>query len=212
MDLAKYQAYISAQNSVHEKILERQPDSVMATSMKTLGFIRKKPLGDELQAVHDYAIHECGRKGASTITIIEVDEVCKTDLEITYMESLRTATTSLFVVTNYDEEEQTLTIDDLLNQEHSFTLVDEVLSQKVVEGTILFLRPVIFSDIVITSKMALIFSPQDAEVLAKELHKREKNREKLTSKELFSFIMVMFKKQGLKDEAKELNFRYKGQK
>ncbi len=196
MDAASYQKYRQAREDILRTIRNIMPNQAIAASVKALGWNKKRPSLLEQSYIREYALHEYGRNGKSIISTLSPD-IAATASEKLYLEALREAKSSLFVVTNSNESEQEITISDLLDQTRSVTLYDDYLPQKVVEGTLLFIRPVCLKEGTVGSGTYFDIPSANAETVAAELHHLENGREKLSSKELFSFALKMFQKYGV---------------
>ncbi len=196
MNDTTYQKYRETRETILEILRQSIPNNVITSSTKQLGWKKKRPSLVEQSYIREYALHEYGAKDKVVIHTLP-DETVTTEEQSTFFKALKEAKASLFIVTEIVEHDKTVVIDDLLNENRSFNLhVNDFQGDCSVE-TILYLRPISLPDGVVHSGVCFKFASSSAERIASELHYQEKGRDKLSSKELFSFALTAFNKYGL---------------
>ncbi len=196
MNNSTYQKYRETRVTILETLRKSIPNGVIVSSTKILGWKKKRPSTLEQTFIRDYALHEYGSKDTAVITSL-TDDVLTTEDERTFFKALKEATTSFFIVTESNESENTVVIDDLLHENITYSLNKADLPEDCSVETILFLRPISLANGVVHSGICFQFDSSSAERIASELHYQEKGREKLSSKELFSFALSIFIKYGV---------------
>ncbi len=109
---------------------------------------------------------------------------------------------SLFEVKHIDSNTQTLVLEDLLDPDNEYLLMDIGMSQTAKVGYIFYTRLIPIRDIKMTSGMTFVFQNSYKENLLSAISLAKfKKRRKLTSTEMFLLIHEKNRKYGLEARA-----------
>lgn len=163
----EYQRYRNAGKELHQKMIETYLDSARiekASDLLKLGQNRKLILDtpDDLSILMDFALYEIREDGKTIVECYAAEKGGKNFAERELIPAMVKARTGLFKVSAIDINNCQLKLNNLIEVGQSINLTDISFSQTMPDGMIVFLRPIQFSRLTMTSGIAFIF-PQNLE-------------------------------------------------
>jgi hypothetical protein len=168
-----YRAYRDAYVALNSRILDTAlPHDLFVEAGRRLGLLREGifVFKDEEQpnVVADFALYDLTLKGISPIEAFRAKNENAAGVEREILDSLSSASTSLFRIETVTPSENILVLSDLLNDEHGIRLMDIAFSQSAVRGLVLFTRLVAFKHLFMTSGFSFIFPPEMQRMLLRK--------------------------------------------
>ena len=165
--IEKYQTYREAGKGLNRKAMEKCLDRrSMMKAAKLLGIEKRGVLNfqnkEDMDILADFALNERLVKGKSAIQIYHETVGAENQIEADLLRSLLQARTSLFEIISVSEPDCMVVLEDLLNEHEGVALIDINLSETVIPGYLLFLRPIEMDEFAMTSGAIFVF-PKDAE-------------------------------------------------
>ncbi|MGB7294214.1 MAG: hypothetical protein WBC70_01365 [Candidatus Aminicenantales bacterium] len=160
----EYKAFRRAYRELNNKILEKclKKDQLFG-SASLLGIVRKGTLvfdhEEETDALMDFVLHEYQEKGKNAIALYREKIGGESARERAILNALLSSYTSLFRIDAVSPSESLTTLRDLLGEGQPVRLMDIGLSQCATPGFLLFVRPVPYKDMFITSGISFVFPP-----------------------------------------------------
>jgi hypothetical protein len=133
---------------------------------------------EEMSVLMDFALNEYKVNNKNAVEIYKEKVGWQNEIEKDILDALFSSYTSLFKITSISEVENTLLLNDILNNKSDIKLTDINFSKTAAPGFLLFTRLVPFKDFNATSGVSFAF-PGDLE--EKILRKYKKLREKVKS-------------------------------
>lgn len=163
---------------------------------KTLGLLKGKVLSleneEEGTALMDFMLHDYQINGKTAIAAYDEKSDRKSQEEQDLIHGWLSSYTSLFKITSVSSSDNTLTLEDVLNQNQDIKLVDVAFSQSTQPGLILFIRLISLKDFNMTSGNAFVF-PEDTEKLLLNQYKTLVKQIKSSNIEAAQRFIAFFK-------------------
>ena len=177
-----YRRYRKAGMALNHKIMDATLDEAALTyASRALGLMgqdRTVILDHEsdFSVLMDYALYEYRPQGKNAVERYrkEIGGANQTEREL--LDTMVVSSTSLFKILSVSKKTYTIHLSDLVNEDHTVTLMDINFSQGAKLDWLLFIRPVTFENWSMTSGMTLLFPGDMEDELLKQWHLPQRRR------------------------------------
>ena len=196
--LKQYKRYRKAGTALNHKIIEALvDDKVIEKAARALNLGKNRQLvldtEDDLSVMMDYALHEIRKQKKNLVELYQEEYGGKNSVERKLLAARLKAKTGLFKVESVSIEHYSIDLRDLLDEDTIITLTDINFSQTMVDGLVVFFRPVELDEFTMTSGIAFVF-PEEMET---ELKKRWEKWEAIGSAKRYARLFTLYKTKGL---------------
>ena len=158
----KYKTYRKIGMELNHKIIDTCLDrDVLMKSARLLGIVHGDTLifdsECEMDVLMDFALNEYRVNNKNAIEIYREKIGWQNEIEKDIMDALLSSYTSLFKIISVSEAENTLLLNDILNEKDNIKLIDIAFSKSAIPGLLLFTRLVSFKDFNMTSGISFVF-------------------------------------------------------
>lgn len=169
--LKEYQRYRKVGRALSQKIIEAYLDETVleqAANVLRLGQKRLLVLDseDDISVLMDFILYEIQQGDKKNMVERYAEENSGTNaFERELLAAMVKAQTGLYKVSQVLREKRQIVLDNLIVPEASAILTDINLSQTLVEGLLIFLRPIRTAKFTMTSGVAFVFPPKIQQTL-----------------------------------------------
>lgn len=178
----KYKKYRKISRDLNEKICETCLDrDILLKSARLIGIARGDVLvldsEYETDILIDFALNDYKVKKKNTVFKIYRDKIgCKNEVEKEILDAFISSYTSLFKITSISKAENSLLLNDVLNEnnDNNLKIIDIASSKTAIPGILLFLRIIQFEDFNMASGISFAFTGDLEKYLLKKYKKLRK--------------------------------------
>jgi hypothetical protein len=197
--IEEYRRYRKAATDLNTKIVKTLVDSgVISEAAHALDLGRGRQLvldrKDDLSVLMDFALYELRRQGKSLVERYQQDYGGSGAIEQELLAAMVEAQTGLFRVEKALPQQCQVLLRNLGEDETSINLTDVGFSQTMIDGMIIFFRPVALARFTMTSGIAFVFPPEMEQALKNRWHREWKG---VRSARRYADLFKLSKRKGL---------------
>jgi hypothetical protein len=195
----EYQRYRKTGRNLNHKIIDAYLNETIlekAATMLRLGQKRRLILDseDDLSVLMDFALYEIPHgDGKNSVEHYAEEKGGVNAIERELLAAMVKAQTGLFKVKRVLRDKRQIVLENLINPESGVILTDINFSQTLIEGLVVFFRPIRMAKFTMTSGIAFVFPAG----LEQELARRWKSLEVKGSAERYAWFFRESKQSGL---------------
>lgn len=162
-DASVYRRYRVEGRNLNHKIIDAMLDQkAIHEAGKSLGILGRDDIlvfdnEGEMSVLMDYALYEWKVKGKNAVERYQEEIGGETEIERELLTAMVGASTSLFEIESISRATYSLELVDLIDENHTITLMDMNFSQQVMPDYLLFIRPITFENFSMTSGFSFLF-------------------------------------------------------
>lgn len=162
----QYRRYRKVGRELNQKIIETLvDDKILEKAARALGLGKNHRLvldsEDDLSVLMDFALYEVRQRGKNLVERYQEEKGGSNRIERDLLASMVKAGTGLFKVEGISSQRYSLELRGLV-EERKVILTDINFSQTMIQGLVVFFRPIELADFTMTSGVAFVF-PEEME-------------------------------------------------
>ena len=164
-NVKEYQRYRKAGRELHQKMIEAYVDKPViekAAKLLKLGEGGRLVLDSEgeMDVLMDFALYDLRQDGKNIVARYAEEKGGKNFIERELLSAMTKANVGLFKVVGVNQDTCRLKLGNLIDVGQTVILTDINFSQTLPKGLLLFLRPIRFPKLAMTSGVAFVFPPK----------------------------------------------------